>query len=66
VYYEFYSTDSKESRIHRAKQRRVTQRNPLNRFGSDHDSKGAAPFLASDASNFVTGHVLVVDGGQSA
>jgi NAD(P)-dependent dehydrogenase (short-subunit alcohol dehydrogenase family) len=39
---------------------------PLNRFGSDHDSKGAAPFLASDASNFVTGHVLVEDGGQSA
>jgi len=39
---------------------------PLNRFGSDHDLKGAAVFLASDASNFVTGHVLVVDGGQSA
>jgi NAD(P)-dependent dehydrogenase (short-subunit alcohol dehydrogenase family) len=39
---------------------------PLNRFGSDHDLEGAAPFLASDASNFVTGHALVVDGGQSA
>lgn len=39
---------------------------PLRRFGSDHDLKGAAVFLASDASNFVTGHVLVVDGGQSA
>jgi gluconate 5-dehydrogenase len=39
---------------------------PLNRFGNDHDLKGAAVFLASDASNFVTGHVLVVDGGQSA
>jgi gluconate 5-dehydrogenase len=39
---------------------------PLQRFGSDHDLKGAAAFLASDASNFVTGHVLVVDGGQSA
>jgi NAD(P)-dependent dehydrogenase (short-subunit alcohol dehydrogenase family) len=39
---------------------------PLRRFGSEHDLKGAAVFLASDASDFVTGHVLVVDGGQSA
>jgi NAD(P)-dependent dehydrogenase (short-subunit alcohol dehydrogenase family) len=39
---------------------------PLGRFGSEHDLKGAAVFLASDASDFVTGHVLVVDGGQSA
>jgi NAD(P)-dependent dehydrogenase (short-subunit alcohol dehydrogenase family) len=39
---------------------------PLRRFGSDHDLKGAAVFLASDASDFVTGNVLVVDGGQSA
>ena len=39
---------------------------PLQRFGNDHDLKGAAVFLASDASDFVTGHVLVVDGGQSA
>jgi NAD(P)-dependent dehydrogenase (short-subunit alcohol dehydrogenase family) len=39
---------------------------PLRRFGNDHDLKGAAVFLASDASDFVTGHVLVVDGGQSA
>jgi gluconate 5-dehydrogenase len=39
---------------------------PLRRFGNDHDLKGAAVFLASDASDFVTGHVLVVDGGQTA
>lgn len=39
---------------------------PLGRFGSEHDLKGAAVFLASSASDFVTGHLLVVDGGQTA
>src|SRR3984957_4950663 len=39
---------------------------PLRRFGNDHDLKGAAAFLASNASDYVTGHVLVVDGGQTA
>jgi NAD(P)-dependent dehydrogenase (short-subunit alcohol dehydrogenase family) len=39
---------------------------PLNRFGNQHDLKGAAVYLASDASDFVTGQVLVVDGGQTA
>jgi gluconate 5-dehydrogenase len=39
---------------------------PLRRFGNEHDLKGSAVFLASEASDYVTGHVLVVDGGQSA
>jgi NAD(P)-dependent dehydrogenase (short-subunit alcohol dehydrogenase family) len=42
------------------------QRIPLGRFGSEQDLKGAAVFLASEASDFVTGQVLVVDGGQTA
>jgi len=39
---------------------------PLRRFGNEHDLKGAVTYLASDASDYVTGHVLVVDGGQTA
>jgi NAD(P)-dependent dehydrogenase (short-subunit alcohol dehydrogenase family) len=39
---------------------------PLGRFGDANDLKGAVAFLASPASSFVTGHTLVVDGGQSA
>ena len=39
---------------------------PLRRFGGPDDLKGAVVFLASRASDFVTGHVVVVDGGQSA
>jgi NAD(P)-dependent dehydrogenase (short-subunit alcohol dehydrogenase family) len=42
------------------------RRIPLDRFGGPDDLKGAIAFLASAASAYVTGHTLVVDGGQSA
>ena len=38
-------------------------RTPMKRFGRIEELVGAAIFLASDASAFVTGHVLAVDGG---
>jgi len=39
---------------------------PLGRYGSSHDLKGAVAFLASRASDYVTGTTLFVDGGQTA
>jgi NAD(P)-dependent dehydrogenase (short-subunit alcohol dehydrogenase family) len=38
-------------------------RTPMRRFGRTEELAGAAVFLASDAASFVTGHLLVVDGG---
>jgi NAD(P)-dependent dehydrogenase (short-subunit alcohol dehydrogenase family) len=39
---------------------------PMGRWGELHDIAGAAVFLASDASAFVTGSALVLDGGWTA
>jgi gluconate 5-dehydrogenase len=39
---------------------------PLGRVGGPNELKGAIVFLSSAASDFVTGHTLAVDGGQSA
>jgi gluconate 5-dehydrogenase len=53
-------------RVLESKRDYLLEKIPLRRFGTDYDLKGAAVFLASGASDYVTGHVLVVDGGQSA
>ena len=41
-------------------------RTPMRRFGQVDELAGATVFLASDAASFVTGHLLVVDGGMLA
>lgn len=44
---------------------RVLDRTPTGRWGEPHDLAGAAVFLASPASDFVTGTAIPVDGGFS-
>ena len=41
----------------------ILDRIPAGRYGDPADLKGAAVFLASAASDYVSGHLLVVDGG---
>ena len=41
----------------------IISKTPAGRWGTPEDLMGPAVFLASDASNFVNGHILYVDGG---
>ena len=49
-----------------ARNRAILDRTPLGRWGTPDDIVGPALFLASDGARFITGAVLVVDGGYSA
>ena len=44
----------------------VARNAPMARAGEDHELDGALLYLAGDASSYVTGQILVVDGGWSA
>ncbi|MBM3393338.1 MAG: SDR family oxidoreductase [Betaproteobacteria bacterium] len=44
----------------------VLDRTPLRRLGTDQDLKGIAALLASDASAYITGQIIAVDGGMTA
>lgn len=44
----------------------ISERIPMERWGMPEDLKGAAVFLASEASDYVNGHILLVDGGWMA
>ncbi len=46
--------------------RSIVEHTPMGRFGEPEDLAGVAVWLASDASRFVTGSVVAVDGGFSA
>ncbi|WP_433678005.1 SDR family NAD(P)-dependent oxidoreductase [Nocardia sp. CA-119907] len=49
-----------------AQRARLIKRIPLGRLGTPHDIAGAFVFLASPASDYITGQLLVVDGGWSS
>jgi gluconate 5-dehydrogenase len=43
----------------------MKQISPIGRVGQAGELKGVAVFLAADASNYITGQVIVVDGGRT-
>ncbi|WP_407270915.1 2-dehydro-3-deoxy-D-gluconate 5-dehydrogenase KduD [Radiobacillus sp. PE A8.2] len=60
----YFATDNTAPiRENEARKSSIEARIPQGRWGTPEDLQGAAIFLASDASNYMNGHVLCVDGG---
>ncbi|XXY49221.1 2-dehydro-3-deoxy-D-gluconate 5-dehydrogenase KduD [Sorangium sp. So ce269] len=60
----YIATDNTAAlRADETRSRQILERIPAGRWGEASDIAGAALFLSSDASKYIHGHVLVVDGG---
>ncbi|HZG76638.1 MAG TPA: 2-dehydro-3-deoxy-D-gluconate 5-dehydrogenase KduD [Paenibacillus sp.] len=60
----YMSTDNTEAlRNDETRSRQILERIPAGRWGTAQDMKGPVVFLASSASDYMSGHVLCVDGG---
>ncbi|MEH6886815.1 SDR family oxidoreductase, partial [Priestia megaterium] len=60
----YIATDMNEALINdETRSRQIIERIPAGRWGQANDFKGAVAFLASDASAYIHGHLLAVDGG---
>lgn len=59
----WYETDMTQDEIGTTRGEEIRRKTPAGRWGNPEDLIGAAVFLASDASAFVTGAALPVDGG---
>ena len=60
----YFDTEMCEAIVHDPlREPKIRERIPANRWGNPADLVGPLLFLASDASDYVDGHVLLVDGG---
>ena len=63
----YFATDNTQKlREDAVRNEQITVRIPATRWGEPDDLKGTAIFLASSASDYVNGHILLVDGGWMA
>jgi 2-deoxy-D-gluconate 3-dehydrogenase len=62
----FATTNTEALRNDPERSKAILERIPAGRWGNPEDLAGAAVFLASRAANYITGEILVVDGGWMA